>query len=281
MKKILVVGANSFIGSHLISKIRDKAIVVGIYNTNVDKIPTKIKTYSIDEIRKLKDDFEIVYLLSAYITKEVNNFDERKKMFNVNVELVDKICNKFKHSKVVYSSSVSVYKEKGSEIFEFDNEGGLNEYGVSKMWGEKIIKQLSNYSIIRFSSVYGIGMNQSSIIPVYIDQALKNNIINVWGDGTRKQNYLHISDAINFLIKASESKNNGIYLGAFTNSISNKELAEIIAQQTNSKVSFIGEDNSPSFCYNNQLTVEELGYSGSFAIENGISELIKWTKEKY
>jgi nucleoside-diphosphate-sugar epimerase len=281
-KKILVIGANSFIASNLIFQLKNEAKVVGVYHSNKEKLSNDIINIPVNDLNKLDEHFDEVYLLGAYIPdKQPITSDNRKKMFASNVELVDLVCNKFKSSKIIYSSTVSVYKNKMGEISEQDNEGGINEYGISKLWGEKIVLQAENFSIVRFSSVYGIGMNLNTIIPNYIKQALKNNVVTVWGNGERKQNYIHAFDVINFLKKAASINENGIFLATAPQSISNYQLAQIISKKTDCSITLKGEDLTPSFLYNNNYTVNKLQYEASVSFDKGITELIEWIRKKY
>lgn len=255
--------------------------VTGVYHKNGNLLFNDITNIPIEFLDDLPDLFKEVYLVSAYIPSGKLSTVSREDLYKTNVELIDKITSKYYRSRIIYCSSVSVYKIKNSDITEKDNEGGLNEYGISKLWGEKIIEQLPDYAIVRFSSVYGIGMKLSTIIPNYIKEALSKKQITVWGSGERRQNYIHVSDAINFLIKAAGFQGNEKFLATSVDSITNFELATIIAKLTDSKILFQGGDNSPSFSYNNNFTKSALSIQSQISIENGIIELIKWLQEKF
>lgn len=274
-KKYLVVGANSFMGRHLIASLKAENKVTGVYHRNTDKLFSDIENWKIDDLKDLADDFDVVFLVSAFIPSSQVDNDTRRKMFAVNVELVSSICAKYTNSRIVYCSTCSVYAPKTGVITEFDPEAGLNEYGVSKLWGEKIVQQASSHAIIRISSLYGEGMKQHTIIPNYIRRALTGKKIEVFGKGERMQNYIHVDDAINFLIAASNYKGNSIFLAVSAKSISNKELAGIIAEKTKSQIVFEGKDDSPSFFYNNELTIRELGYKCKVLLEEGLNDLIR------
>ncbi len=279
-KKVLVIGANGFIGSALIRDLKNESDVVGVYHSNKNNLSGEIENIPISSLANLNSDFEEVYVLSAFIPGNQLNEDDRKKLFEANIQLVELVCKKFPGSKIIYSSSVSVYKPKDGTVYENDDEGGINEYGVSKLWGEKIVQDVKRFSIVRFSSVYGPGMKLNTIIPNYINEALKKKVITVWGNGERKQDYIHVTDAVNFLTKSATVTGNDIYLATSSNSISNLRLAEIISKKTGCAFSFIKQDKSPSFCYNNDKTAQKLNYQVSVAIDEGITDLIEWIKEK-
>ena len=281
VKTILVVGANSFIGSRLIQLLKETASTTGVYHNNTNRLPQDISLLQVDQIDQLNDDFDEVYILSAFIPGKTALPTDKQQLFEANVFLVDRICSKFSKSRVVLASSVSVYKPRQGAITENDNEGGLTEYGISKRRGEQIVQQLPSHAIVRFSSVYGPGMKPDTILPAYIQQALQQRIITVWGEGSRLQNYIHISDAVQFLIKAAACSSNGVFLATGGHSTSNRQLASIIAGKTSAAVSFTGQDAAASFVYDNTHTTQVLQYSASMPLEKGIEETILWLQEKY
>jgi nucleoside-diphosphate-sugar epimerase len=280
-KKYLIIGANSFVAQHLIDKLKRNNYVLGVYHENKSRLHEDVENVTVNELGKLEMDFDIVYLVSAYVPLTKLDKITREKLFKTNVELVDKVCLKFSKSRIVYCSSVSVYKEKDGIVNEFDAEAGLNEYGISKLWGEKIISQLSDFAIVRLSSIYGPEMKLGTIIPNYIQQSLLMKKVTVFGSGERKQNYLHIHDAVNFLVAAGSSSYSAKFLAVSENSISNKDLANMIAFKLNSNVSFEGRDDSPSFVYDNGFTRQTLDYQCQYSLDEGINSLIKWIREKY
>lgn len=279
-RKSLIIGANSFIGSHLVEALSSLSDVTAVFNQNTDRLSDKVRNISVAAMDELDEQFDDVYIVSAYINTGAPDKTARNKLYEANVELVGKVCSNFTGARFIYCSSVSVYKIKDDTVYENDNEGGLNEYGISKLWGEKIIAQTGNYAIVRFSSVYGAGMQENTIIPRYIKQALTSGVINVYGKGSRVQNYIHVSDAVNFLIKSAALEENGIFLACADASISNADLANEIAGSIVCDVEFTGEDNSPSFIYNNEATVQKLNYKVQVSLNEGVNQVIKWIEKK-
>lgn len=279
--KILVVGANSFIGSHLISLLKPHFSVTGIYHKNKSNLYPDIENVSMTEIDSLEDGFDFVYLMSAYIPAGTGLTDaERKTMFEVNIEVTKKICTAFPNSKIIYCSSVSVYSNSPNAITEADVAGGSGEYGISKLWGEYTVRQMPRFAIVRCSSVYGKRMNSATIIPAFVKQGLTGNIT-IRGNGNRQQNYIHVSDVVEILIRSAKFQGNDIFLATGRESISNIALAQLVKSETGCRIVFEGEDLSPSFFYNNKQTVRKLEYVPQVRIKDGIKEIIQWTKEAY
>jgi len=280
MKKSIVIGANSFIGRCLIEELKNTTYVTGVYHNNKDKFVEGITYIPISDLETGGTDYDDVYLLSAAIHTGTDlNRERRNELYKVNVDQVAAICQQFPHSKIIYSSSVSVYLPSDSLITEKSATGGLNEYGVSKYWGEKIVEKAQRYAIVRFPSVYGPGMKLNTIIPIYINQALRNREIVVWGEGNRLQNYIHAKDAAGYLIAAAAHRHNDVFLASSRENISNRSLAEKIANITNSHLAFTGNDLAASFSYCNAYSREKLSYKEVLPLEEGLKQTIKWIEK--
>jgi UDP-glucose 4-epimerase len=278
MANSLVIGSNSFVGSILINCLKKTGNVVGIYHRQTDRLQDDVTNLPLSELANLHTDFDHIYIISAYIPEKQLTSITRQNMYDANIALVNRICEKFSSGKIIYCSSVSVYDVKNEPITETDSVGGLNEYGVSKLWGEHIVKRANNYAIVRCSSIFGPGMNTQTIMPMYIRQGLQGQIT-VWGNGERLQNYIHVLDVANFLTTAANYDKNGTFLAVAENSLSNLDLANIIKSELNCQIVFANTDNSASFYYNNEYTKRTLNYTPQFSIRQGIKETIQWIKK--
>lgn len=284
MSKTLIVGANSFLAQRLIQELKDNGNeVIGVFNDNKNNLKSKIKYHSVKQINQLKNDFNQVFIISGFLTsKELTIKENINKLYNSNVELIEKICTHFFSAKIIYVSSVSVFGYAKNNVSEVDDCKPDNIYGVSKLWGELIVKSVcENYSIVRLSPIYGEGMKENTFIPLIIEQALINKKILLFGDGNRAQNYLHIDDAIQFIISASLKSENEIYLACASESVTNNEVANIVKTHTKCSISYFGDDNILSIYYNNEKTRHKLNYQPNITLEEGLKSLIEWKRKKY
>jgi UDP-glucose 4-epimerase len=199
----------------------------------------------------------------------------------VNVQFTDEILKKFPDSKCIYISSVSVYGRQEKKINERILESPETDYGVSKLRAEQLILKNKSNKVIRFSSLYGKGMKQNTLIPNYCNQALQNNQIEVWGDGSRFQNYIHIEDAVALIEKVIELNEviDFPILGVDTTEYSNLQVAEIISEKINSKITFVNEDYSISYFYDNVISQKKLNWQPKIKLEEGLIDFLEW-KEK-
>jgi UDP-glucose 4-epimerase len=82
----------------------------------------------------------------------------------------------------------------------------------------------------RQSAQYGM------VVPRFIGSALKNEPINIYGDGTQSRVFCHVYDAIEALLAlvGTDETINQVYNVGGTGEITIKQLAEAIIKQTNS-----------------------------------------------
>ena len=232
-------------------------------------------------LSELEDKFDAVFYISAYIPRKGEAVDMQR-LFAVNVSLPEQLCERFSRAKIVYASSVSIYGSKSGVITEESASQEPESYGLSKLWGEAIVRAHARYAVVRISSMYGAGMHSSTFLPLVIENALNQNQITLLGSGTRQQNYIHVADVAQVFVKAAESSVNGVFLAADYRSYSNQEVAEQVTHCLPEIIVYhVGIDNSPSFNYDSSHTYTTLELSHPRALSVGINELIAWKKKQY
>ncbi|MFC1626957.1 NAD-dependent epimerase/dehydratase family protein [Patescibacteria group bacterium] len=269
--KTLVVGANGFLGSRVALQALNKGWeVLAIYHKNVNNIPKGCKKIRLNNIDSIKDRVDRVFL-------SVGNFSQNQKQLNeVNNRVTNLFCKKYKKAKIVFVSSVAVYGSHKGIISKKSSFNNPNYYGLSKISGENIVSNHPKYSIIRLTYLYGKGMKSTSFLPTIINQALKRGLITLHGDGSRKQDYLHVNDAADLCIRAGETKENNIYLGVTGYSLSNLEVAKTIQKLIpDCKIRFKGEDQTPSYVFQKDEATTRLGWKLKYSFEKGLKEIIK------
>lgn len=279
MKKIIVTGINGFLGSNVAKALKQNNEVKGIGRVADTSGETKI--YSSSDLESIKMIPDVIVMCHAAVSSG-NISSNSKALFDSNVLLTEKIIERFPSAKCIYISSVSVFSSTGNTVIENAPINPVTGYSVSKYWGELVSKQQAQSVIIRLSSLYGIQMKENTLIPNYVNQALKNNKIEVWGKGERKQNYFHVQDAVGLINAVIENaqRNKEIYLGVDTQEYSNLEIAQIIASETNAAIAFTGTDASASVHYNNEVTRTSLSWAPSVSIATGLKEYIEWKKKQ-
>ncbi len=215
---ILVIGGAGYIGTELVSALDGDPAVdqVVIYdnlirnNYNLFLGGKKIKSGKmrfvkgdILDSRKLKKEVEladIVYHLAAKVTTPFadHNPHEFDQVNNWGTAELAYLIEKSKVSKLIYTSSVSVY---GASQQAVDVDTPLNPrtfYGISKMHGEEHIKRLrksdTEVYVLRLGNVYGYSnsMRFDSVINKFMFEANFTNRLLIYGDGVQRRSFIQI-----------------------------------------------------------------------------------------
>jgi UDP-glucose 4-epimerase len=256
-----IVGANGFIGRNLCSHhIFKKNKVYAFVKNNYDKVPEGCEILFPNQPCDVILECLFVAIGNYSLTFE-QHLNQTKELF----ELLPKLH----FNKIVFISSIAVYGNHDLPIKLNSDYITPNTYGIIKLIQESLIKQFNNYCIVRPTYVYGNGMENNSLIPTWIKSATKSQTINVLGNGTRSQDYIHISDLLNILDNIPTE--NTTILVATGQSISNLELANLICKNLPlTNITHQGIDNSPSFNF-------ETDYLPPLKdIQQGIKELIEY-----
>jgi UDP-glucose 4-epimerase len=280
--KVLIIGIKSFLAQAVANYhlVNDGCSVIGVYSQSKPDLALPFQIISFKALTNLRDDFDIVHLVAGFVPNGSSSGSEL--LHTTNVLLPELIAKKFPTAKIVFASSVSIYGQAEGIITETTESDNPNDYGLSKLMGERVIERAaSSFSIVRYSSIFGLGMNEKTIIPQFINQAKINEKIQVFGNGSRLQNYIHVNDAAAIAYKAAYIQTNQIYLGVSSIHLSNIELAHTIKQSMPQiSINFTGIDTSASYMYNNEWTLEQLRLEPIANVKIKIGELFNQWKER-
>jgi len=148
--------------------------------------------------------------------------------------------------KVVYAASSSAYGD--TEVLPKDvsmKPSPLSPYAVQKLTGEMYCKTyFDNFGLrttaLRYFNVYGPyqdpNSEYSAVIPIFIRQALANESITIFGDGTTSRDFTYIEDVIQANLRAalSNTSDGHIVNVAYGERFTLTELANTIIENISS-----------------------------------------------
>jgi len=276
--KIAISGISGFLGSHLAAFFSKENEVSGI-STSIREIP-EIPVYSFEQLHQI-DNPDIVIHCHAAVASG-NTAPDQKTLFDANVLATEKITAYFPKAAHLYISSVSVYGAFPETIDECSAASPLTDYAISKYWGEIAVLKSEKSAVIRLSSLFGNGMKENTLIPNYTNQAVQNEQIEVWGNGERKQNYIHISDVAKLIeaIILKQAWNRNVFLGVDEQEHSNLETAKIIASLTRAEIVFKHTDHALSVHYNNIFTQNSVNWRPETTLSEGLKQYLAWKKRQ-
>lgn len=282
-EKIVILGANGFIGSHLTEKLQ--------------KLDTNFEVFS-----RSKHDFKKIKTLEDLISGVTtifhlaNNITESQEILNSDLantrNLIKAVIKYAPKAKIVYISSFAVYKqpEKHEIINETFPTIPRNNYGKSKLDQENLLiseSKKNNFSVIslRLSNIYGPSKktNQHSAVAKFIEQIQKDKTVFIGSDGKQTRDYLYIEDVIAALITSIYIKNNtplvvNICSG---NSFSTNNLVRLIEQTLGKKaeVEYLKSQSGEGFWRAKNIFARKiLSWKPKFSLKQGLKLSVQRSK---
>ncbi|OGV96277.1 nucleoside-diphosphate sugar epimerase [Microgenomates group bacterium RBG_16_45_19] len=262
----LITGGAGFIGSHLAERLLsrgDEVYVIDNLSTgkleNIAHLRRNPNFHftlgSISEehlLHPLVEKCDIVYHLAAavgvrlIIEKPVETIETNI----LGTEMVLKVSNQYK-KKVIIASTSEVYGKTSKVPFREDDDSvygpttksrwsyacskAIDEFLALAYFHEKklpiVILRLFNTIGPRQTGKYGM------VVPTFVQQALLNHPITVFGDGSQKRSFTYVDDVVTLtILLAEDSKAEGEVFNIGNGSeITIKELAHQVKKMTNSQ----------------------------------------------
>ncbi len=304
-KRILVTGGAGFIGSHLCERLlKDGNDVVCLDN---------FFTGSKDNIRHLFEDnhFELV---RHDITKEF--FTEVDEIYNmacpaspphyqynaiktiktsvigvINMLGIAKRCN----AKILQASTSEIYGDPKVHPQTEDYWGNVNPIGIRSCYdeGKRCAETLMmdyhrqhnvDTRIVRIFNTYGpnMCMDDGRVVSNFIVQALKNEDITIYGDGSQTRSFCYVADLVDALVRMMNNREGFIgpvNLGNPTETTI-LDFAKLVIEMTGSKSNIINKplpsDDPTRRKPDISLAKEKLGWSPKVDIKDGLSKTIEY-----
>jgi nucleoside-diphosphate-sugar epimerase len=263
--KILITGGAGNIGSvtveKLISDINNFVVVADNLSTGfLNKLPKENKgnwTFVKSDVNIYQDiaqimlahQFDYVFHFAAVVG--VKRTQENPISVLRDIEGIKNILELSKNTsvkRVFYASSSEVYGEPVS-LPQHEHTTPLNSrvpYAVVKNLGECFCKSYHqeyglNYTIYRYFNTYGPNQSTDFVLPRFLEAALKNKDITIYGDGSQTRTFTYVDDTIDASLAClfkNEVVNDVINIGNDI-SISMLDLAKLIIEKTKSKSKII------------------------------------------
>lgn len=237
MKKVLITGANSYIGVSFENYVKEH------YSSEL-----KIETVDmIDGSWREKDfsPYDIVYHVAGLAHADVGNVNEetKKKYYAINTDLAIETCRKAKAESVkqfVFMSSAIIYGDsapygKTKRITAATEPQPTNFYGDSKWQADKGVRELASpgftVTILRPPMIYGKGSKGN--YPTLASMAKK---LPIFPDVKNERSMLYIDNLCEFLSQVMIRCEGGIFWPQNAEYTRTSEMVKIIAQVSGHKI---------------------------------------------
>jgi len=306
MTSCLVLGGAGFIGSHLSEALAGEGHRVRIFDRpHVDRLPLfppsrgfEIFTGDFLNPQALAPALEgteiVFHLVSTTLPKNSND----NPMYDVETNVLGtlrliELCRSRGVRKLVFvSSGGTVYGPPRSvPVSEEHPTQPISSYGIHKLMVEKYLHLAQrlhglDYRIVRPANLYGprqrLDIAQGAV-GVFLERALKEQPIQIWGDGSVVRDYVYVADAVDAMLKAArfEGEPRIFNLGS-GRGVSLKELiAEIeklLGRPVKVEYSAARAVDVPVNVLDASLAERHLGWRASTPLGEGLRRTCEWLR---
>ena len=311
MKNVLVSGGAGFLGSHLCERL----LAENCYVICVDNFLTssreniagllenpnfKLIEHDIINPLFIEESIDEIYNL-ACPASPIHYQKNAVRTIKANTLGVINILGlaRAKNAKIFQASTSEVYGDPLEHPQTESYRGNVNPDGPRACYdeGKRCAETLffdyqrmhgMKIKIVRIFNTYGPNMapDDGRVVSNFILQALKNEDITIYGDGSQTRSFCYADDLIDGFLKmmaTSDEITGPINLGN-PDEFTVKELAEKVLQLTDSKSKLIFKDlpvDDPTRrCPNITLAKQVLNWEPTIKLENGLLKTIEYFRTK-
>ena len=299
MSKVLVTGGSGFIGKEIVKVLLAEGFEVNVFDIYGDDLQGvnlfKGSVLNQSALSKAMAGCEYVVHMAAILGVSKSTYVPVE-CLDVNIigtKNVLECCVIHRVKKILFPSSSEVYGEP-VEIPVTENTPlqPKSEYGVSKSVAEEYLKAYQkqhglNYTALRYFNVYGEEQKHSWVMAKFVNNALVNRPVRIFGDGNQVRAFCHVKEAAQATVNAltNPKANNQVFnIGNPSQAISMKDLAFKVLQLsgTGAQPTFIPLENSDRTkereIFRRIPSIEKasrlLGFQPTISVDEGIRMLI-------
>ena len=294
--KILVLGGNGFIGSHITDGLVASGHDVTVFHRSTERYQghsDKIRFYLGDYSDSVKlgeavDGMDaVIHAISTTVpsTSNLNPISDVQQNLISTIQLLD-LMTKANVKRLVYlSSGGTVYgKPNQLPVTESHPLNPICSYGIVKVAIENYIGMYQELYglkpiILRPSNPYGPRQGHAGV-STFLSNTLNHKQITIWGDGEIKRGYIYVKDLAQITRLAVESDVSGTFNVCSGVSHSLNELIKLVEATTNIK-SILSYKPSRAFDVKEILletkkVKQAFNWAPAYSIQDGIAEFVQY-----
>lgn len=306
MGPALVLGGAGFIGSHLADALARQGRRVRIFDRpHVDRLPLFQREQGFEvftgdflnpqALAPALHGAELVFhLVSTTLPKNSSDHPVYDVESNVlgSLRLIE-LCRQHAVRKLVFvSSGGTVYGVPSTTpIAEDHATDPISSYGIHKLMVEKYLALAHrlhglDYCVVRPANLYGPRQRLDTAqgaVAVFLDNALREQPIQIWGDGSVVRDYVYVGDAVDAMLRAAafEGAPRVFNIGSGKGTSLNELVAEIerlLRRPVKVERSASRPIDVPVNVLDPSLAARHLGWRASTPLGEGLRRTCEWLR---
>lgn len=297
MRKVLILGANGFIGGHLSRHLDAKGFdVIGldVSGTASSKflIGSGLDENFPDLLKTVRPDFVINCAGAANVGY---SFEAPETDFNLNTVMVFRVLEALRLTGVAAGflqlSSAAVYgNPQQFPVNEDHRLDPVSPYGFHKYQAELICREYHSLyrqgvAILRVFSAYGVGLKKQIFWDIY-QKTLRGTDIELFGTGEESRDFINVHDVTQAIecILSRSAFDCSVYNVGNGNEVCIKDAVKVFLKELDFQGShrFVGSNRSGdplNWCADIER-LKGIGYRQQVSLERGLSDYANWIKEQ-
>ena len=301
--KILLVGGNGFIGSHLADRLLRETYSLRILDQRPElfRKPLAGVEYQLGNFSDpatLKEAVRgcevLVHLAHSTVPASSLRHPEREVMDSVSafVNMINCLKELPVRKIVLFSTGGAMYGN--TEVIQINEDvtpNPISPYGVAKLTMEKYLSMFSylyglEFLIVRPSNPFGARQNfrgQQGAIPIFMHRVMNGKPIHVWGDGSAVKDYFYVTDLAEAVVGLmNKGLDNVVYNIGSGLGVSVNELISRIERVCGTKATVQYVESRPYDVQRVILSSEKIhartGWTPGTSLEKGIELTHEWLR---
>lgn len=302
MMRVLLLGGNGFIGSHITDRLLREEIEVVV----LDKIPERFRTpisrveYIYGDLadgrvleQALARDIDAVVHLASATTPQLSMRNPAAELQNLALAFtLFQKCTRLKIPKVLFASSGgTVYGAPVAlPVAEHHPANPLSPYGITKLVIEDYLQYYSRmggfqHIILRIANPYGIRQSPfagQGVVTVFTHRVLNDEPVTILGDGNNVRDIVHVRDVAELCYLALVSDATGVFNAGTGVGISVNEVLERITAQLRLRPRIIRQEarvcDIPAIVLDCRKAQQTFSWCPRITLEEGLRELAEWLR---
>jgi GDP-L-fucose synthase len=317
MKKILLCGANGFIGKNILKRFSNKENyqIVAVYNTsspptqensnsyggNVRWVRADLRNQS--EVAEIMKDIDIVLQYAATTTGAKDIVSKPYIHVTDNAVMNSLLLREAYENDVghfIMPSCTIMYKPSETPLSENDFDESEEIYptyygaGNTKVYLEKMCKFYAGFgktkhTVLRQSNIYGphdkYDLDKSHVFGATITKVMTNDDkVIVWGTGEEERDFLFVDDLLDLIESAIEKQTTEYELvnASFGQSLSIGDLVHTVVGVSGKDLKIEYDETKPTIktklAVDNTRAKKVFGWAPRNDLTTGLKKTIKWYK---